>query len=84
MSDNILEDIKDIFKITQDITYDFKTLYGFTIVFKTNITSVGGKISSAEIQPVGIIYEENDQYYFAPLDKAENITEIVKEFVENI
>jgi predicted transglutaminase-like protease len=41
-------------------------------------------IPSASIRPVAIIYEENDQYYLAPLDEPIKINEIVKEFVENI
>ena len=43
---------------------------------------IKGRISSASIAPVGIIYEENGQYYLAPLDEAVNINETVKEYVE--
>ena len=82
MSDDIL-DIKKIFKITQDTRYEFRHCFGFTFVFKTQITSFKDRISSAEIRPAGIIYEENGDYYFAPLHDMENIDEIVKEYVES-
>lgn len=84
MSDNILRDIKKIFEIHEDVTYEFKRLHGMTLVFKTKITTLRKRISSAEIKPVGIIYEENDQYYFAPLYGQENINEIVKNYVEDL
>lgn len=84
MSDDILDEIKNIFEITEDTDYEFRKLYGFTFVFKRKIISVGEKISSAEIKPAGIIYEENGQYYYAPLDKTENITEIIEKYVEMI
>jgi hypothetical protein len=79
MSDNILN---DLFDIKEEKTIEFKELYGFTFVFMTSISSINEKISSAEIKPVGIIYTENEEYYFAPLDETYQINEIVKEFVE--
>ena len=65
-------------------TYHFKKLYGLTFVFKSEVTSIKDSLTSAEISPVGIIYEENGEYYLAPLHHAVEIDEIVKEFVENV
>jgi hypothetical protein len=81
MSDNILN---DLFDIKEEKTIEFKELYGFTFVFMTSISSINEKISSAEIKPVGIIYTENEEYYFAPLDKVENTSEIIEEYVKII
>jgi hypothetical protein len=53
-----------------------------TFGFKSEIASVRDSVSSASIIPMGIIYRENDEYYFAPLDETYQINEIVKEFVE--
>lgn len=62
--------------------YEFKKIYGLTFVFKRAISTINERISSAEIRPVGIIYEENGQYYLAPLDVIDEISEVIKEFVE--
>ena len=72
------------FKINQDTEFKFKDLYGFTFVFEENILRINEKISSAELKPVGIIYEENGEYYFAPLHKRTDIKAIVKEYVKTI
>lgn len=61
---------------------EFKKLYGFTFVFEKNTVTINDNIASAEIKPVGIIYEENDEYYFAPLDAVNNINVIVEEFAK--
>lgn len=82
MSDSILNDIEEFFEFEYDIDYEFKEAYGFTFVFKTIMTIFKGRVTSAEIAPVGIIYEENGEYYLAPLGKADNIHEIVKEYVK--
>lgn len=79
MKDKIL---KDIFNIKMDTSYEFKELYGLTFVFRRMTFIFKPPASSAEIRPAGIIYEENDQYYFAPLDETVDIEEIVKEFVK--
>ena len=82
MSDDI---IKDIFEIRQENQYEFKKVFGFTFVFKTTMTMLRKKISSVEIKPIGIIYEENDEYYFAPIiDEVDNIREIIEKYVENV
>ncbi len=78
--ENLLD---DLFEIKTYYQYDFKKLYGLTFVFSEKIVHINDKISSAEIRPVGIIYEENGQYYLAPLyDKIET-EEVVRKFVEN-
>lgn len=75
--------ITDLFKIDKHENFEFKTLYGFTFVFKRTIFVMNGNISSAELSPAGIIFEENDEIYFAPLDETIKIEAIVKEFVDN-
>ena len=82
MKEKIEEFIEDLFTIDHESHYRFKSLYGFTFVFRETIFEFHGKISSAEIRPVGIIYEENDEFYFAPLDEIDKIEPIVKEFID--
>lgn len=82
MSDNILKDIEKFLELENYTNYEFKEVYGLTFAFKREIVTVKGRISCASIAPVGIIYEENGQYYLAPLDEAVNINETVKEYVE--
>lgn len=84
MSDDIFEDLRKIFEIKQDIIIEFKEVYGFTFVFSTRIHTLKDGTSSGEIKPLGIIYNENGEYYFAPLDRVENIPEIIKEYVKII
>lgn len=73
---------EEFFKITQDTEFKFKDSYGFTFVFEENILRINEKISSVELKPVGIIYEENDEYYFAPLDEVDDIKAIINEFMK--
>ena len=82
MKDRILKDLEEIFNIHEDMKIEFIEICGFTFVFITRIFTINEQLSSAEIKPVGIIYEENDQYYFAPLYDVDNLEEIVKEFVK--
>ncbi|MBE6492485.1 MAG: hypothetical protein E7Z82_06060 [Methanobrevibacter sp.] len=70
------------FKINQDTEFKFKDSYGFIFVFEENILRINEKISSAELKPVGIIYEENGEYYFAPLDEVGDIKAIINEFMK--
>lgn len=72
----------EFFKINQNTEYKFKKNYGFTFVFEEKILEIDEKISSAEIKPLGIIYEENGEYYYAPLHVTTEIDMIVKKFVE--
>lgn len=83
MKDELINDIGGFFEISQDTDFEFKEFYGLTFVFKRKIVHFRNRISSAEIAPVGIIYEENGEYCFAPLDRTEDIHEIVREYVEN-
>ena len=82
MRDEILKVLEDTFDITHDGDFEFMQICGFTFVFKRSIISVNDRISSAEIRPAGIIYEENDEYYFAPLYGRDNIDEIIREYVK--
>lgn len=72
----------EIFKINRNTEFKFKNVNGFTFVFEETILEINDRISSAEIKPTGIIYEENDEFYFAPLDKVGDIEAIIKEFVK--
>ena len=73
---------EEFFKINQDTEFKFKDSYGFTFVFEENILRINEKISSVELKPVGIIYEENGEYYFAPLDEVGDIKAIINEFMK--
>lgn len=83
MEDKIKEFVYDTFEIETDSEYQFKELYGLTLVFKNDIITIGKRISSCSLSPVGIIYEENNEYYFAPLDKSVSLRDIVREYVKN-
>lgn len=72
----------DQFNIRKNVEFKFREIFGFTFVFRQTFFCIGEKVSSAEIKPVGIIYEENGEFYFAPLDEVSEIDAIVKEFVE--
>lgn len=80
--DDIKKFIEDKFNIAKINEYGFRQLCGFTFVFQIDIIYIKGMISSASIMPVGIIYKENGEFYFAPLDEVSEIDAIVKEFVE--
>lgn len=82
MDKEVKEFLDEMLEITNDIEYVFEKRFGLTFVFRRDITFIRDKITSAEIIPLGIIYEENDQYYFAPLYDKDEIEAIVKEFVE--
>lgn len=64
--------------------YQYRKICGFTFVFKKEIISINGRISSGEIKPFAIIYEENGQYYLSPIDEVDEIEEVVKQYVEKI
>jgi hypothetical protein len=82
MSDEILELIMDEFGFKQTVEINFREVCGLTFVIKTSILEMNEKLSSAEVKVVGIIYEENDEYYFAPLDEIDKKDPIIEEFVE--
>ena len=75
--------LKDLFEISEEKSIEFKELCGFTFAFMTKTTIIKDKISAYEISPVGIIYAENDEYYFAPLDNTDDPGEIIEEYVKN-
>lgn len=72
-------DVLDIKEITE---YEFVEKYGFTFVVKREVTHINDKLSSVEIIPLGIIYDENGEYYYAPLHVTTEIDAIVKKYVE--
>ncbi|WP_407454998.1 hypothetical protein [Methanobrevibacter sp.] len=74
--------VYDFLNIKEIIKYEFQTICGFTFVFKKEEIQMNNQISSLEIKPVGIIYEENDEFYFAPLYDKVEIGEVIKRFVE--
>ena len=82
MKDDILKEIQSIFEFNIDTVIEFKEVYGFTFVFSTKTVIYKEKLSSIDIKLVGIIYNENEEYYFAPIDNVENIDEIVREYVK--
>lgn len=82
--DDIKKFIEDKFNIEKINEYGFRNLCGFTFVFQIDIISIKGMISSASIMPVGIIYKENGEFYFAPLHDAVEIDEIIKEYVKTL
>ena len=83
MSDDIIRDLQNIFEIKEETYYEFKEVHGLTIVFQTKIHHIKGILSSAEIRPLGIIYTENEEFYFVPLDRVKNLPEIIEEYVKN-
>lgn len=84
MIKEIREYLDEYLKYTILESYEFKTLYGFTFVFKTTTRTMKGEISSSEISPVGIIYSENDEIYFAPLTKKYDLVIITEEYCKTI
>jgi hypothetical protein len=63
--------------------FEFREICGFTFVFLRNILIFEDKITSGEIRPVAIIYEENGEFYLAPLDEVNDIDAIVEKYVED-
>ena len=82
MEDRIKNFVYDAFEIEINSEYQFKKLYGLTFVFKNEMAIIKNRLSSNSLTPVGIIYEENDEYYFAPLDKRVSLNDVVREYVE--
>ena len=82
MEDRIKDFVYDAFEIEIDSEYQFKKLYGLTFVFKNDVTIIRNRLSSNSLIPVGIIYEENEEYYFAPLDNKVSLSEVIREYVE--
>lgn len=81
MKEKIDRIMSEIMKMDKNSKFIFKNMCGLTFVYEETFFMCGEKISSAEMKPVGIIYEENDDFYFAPLDEIDKIEPIIKEFV---
>jgi hypothetical protein len=79
MKDELLK----FFAFEKHTDIEFREICGFTFVFKKNILIFEERGVSAEIKPIAIIYEENDEFYLAPLDKVSDIDAIVEKYVEN-
>ena len=74
--------IKDFLPIEEITEINFKKVCGFYFAYKITDTILKNHISSIQIAPIAIIYEENDEIYLAPLDEENKIEEIVQNFVE--
>ena len=81
MKDEIIDFLSGELDMKGNVEFEFCELYGFTFVFQKWFLTYEEKYSSAEIKPVGIIYEENGEYYLAPLDETIEIDAIIKEYV---
>lgn len=82
MDDTIAAFLEDNFNIRNIDDFEFHECFGFTFAFKREIICINDQLSSASITPVGIIYEENGEYYFAPLHENVEIDEIIKEYIK--
>ena len=76
--------VYDFLNIKEIVKYEFQMICGFTFVFKKEEIRMNNQISSLEIMPIGIIYEENDEFYFAPLYDKVEIDEVIKSFVAKV
>ena len=82
MDKNIKNFIHDALNFDVIVEYDFRKLYGFTFAFKSEFIRMRNQLTSASITPVGIIYEENGEFYMAPLYDDIEIEEVIKSYVE--
>lgn len=82
MDKNIKNFIHDALNFNVIVEYDFRKLYGFTFAFKSEFIGMKDHLTSASITPVGIIYEENGEFYLAPLYDDIEIEEVIKSYVE--
>ncbi len=82
MNDDIMKFVKDMFKFDETIEFHFREICGFTFVIKKSFLKLKDEVTSAEVKVAGIIFEENGEYYFAPLDKHSKKEQIIKEFVD--
>ena len=82
MDKNIKNFVHDALNFKVTVEYDFRKLYGFTFAFKSEFIRMRNQLTSASITPVGIIYEENDEFYLAPLYDDIEIDEVIKSYVE--
>ena len=82
MDKNIKKLVHRTFDFDEIVEYDFRKMYGFTFALKSEFISMNDHLTSASITPVGIIYEENGEYYLAPLYDDVEIEEVIKNYVE--
>ena len=82
MDKNIKNFIHDALNFDVIVEYNFRRLYGFTFAFKSEFIRMRNQLTSASITPVGIIYEENGEFYLAPLYDDIEIEEVIKSYVE--
>ena len=82
MKDEIMEFLKEGFNFDEITEFHFREICGFTFVIKKSFLKLKERYASAEVKTVGIIFEENGEYYFAPLDKHSKKEQIIKEFVD--
>ena len=82
MDKNIKNFIHDALNFDVIVEYNFRRLYGFTFAFKSEFIRMRNQLTSASITPVGIIYEENGEFYMAPLYDDIEIEEVIKSYVE--
>ena len=82
MDKNIKNFHQDALNFDVIVEYDFRKLYGFTFAFKSEFIRMRNQLTSASITPVGIIYEENGEFYMAPLYDDIEIEEVIKSYVE--
>lgn len=82
MDEGIKKFLDEVLNLERKREYHFRNAYGLTFAFKSEITHMGKNITSASIVPVGIIYEENDEYIFAPLYGKVKINEVIAEYVK--
>ena len=82
MDSNIKTFLDEFVEIKEIKDYHFREVCGFTFVFKEEVIFLNDQISSSEIKPIAIIYEENGEYYLAPIDVVDEINEVVKKFVK--
>ncbi|KZX13245.1 hypothetical protein [Methanobrevibacter oralis] len=74
--------LKDVFEITSKERISFREIFGLTFVFKTSKISYKNSHFNGEVKAIGIIYKENEDYFFAPFEKENNLDLIAKEYVE--
>ena len=74
--------MNNVLHIKKETELEFREIYGFTFVVKTKFIFHKDSPAYSEIKVIGIIYDENDEYYFAPLYDDVNINEVVEEFVK--
>ena len=82
MDKKIKEYVHKAFDIDEIVEYSFRKLHGFTFAFKSEFVIIRGNLTSASITPVGIIYEENSEFYLAPLYGDVEIDEVIRTYVE--